>query len=138
VGISGEAADGVDMGTGAGLKEARIRLRLGADLRVDEFPNDIVCLGLLADLSPHVAFGVDARYAHMLGKHFEINIGGIGYLVPSTLLGPSADVKYHLALSKSAELVFGPELNLFVLGKDLPGDTLFVEALLQAGVRTSF
>jgi hypothetical protein len=138
IGISGEVSDGVEMGTNVPFKPARIRARLGADLRVDEFPNDIFCVGILTDIVPRTEFGVDLRYAHMLGKHFEVNIGGIAYVAPSTLFGPSVDLKYHVILSSSAELLFGPEVNVFVLGSDLPEGTVFVQTLLEAGIHANF
>lgn len=138
IGVSGEASDGIEVGTSVPFKLARIRARLGADLRVDEFPDDIFCVGVLIDLVPHAEFGVDLRYAHMLGKHFEVNVGGIGYVAPSTLFGPSADLKYHLSLSGSADLIVGPEVNVFVLGSDLPEGTVFVQALLEVGVHANF
>jgi hypothetical protein len=137
IGVSGEGSDGVEMGTSVPLKAARIRARLGVDLRVDEFPDDIFCIGLLTDIVPRTAFGVDARYARMLGKHFEVNIGGIAYLAPSTLFGPSADVKYHLPLSSSADLTLGPEVNVFVLGGDLPDGTVFVQTIFEEGIHAS-
>jgi hypothetical protein len=138
IGVSGEIADGVEMGTSVPFKAARVRARLGADLRVDEFPNDIFAVAILADMFPRTGFGLDARYAHMLGKHVEVDIGAIGYLAPSTLFGPSADLKYHVSLSSSAELIVGPEVNVFVLGGDLPDGTVFVQTLLQAGVHANF
>jgi hypothetical protein len=138
VGVSGEVSDGVEMGTSVPFKPARVRARLGADLRVDEFPNDIFCIGLLTDLFPKQEFGVDVRYAHMLGKHFEANIGGIGYVAPSTLFGPSVDLKYHVSLSETSALIFGPEVNVFVLGSDLPDGTVFVQTLLTAGIHANF
>jgi hypothetical protein len=138
IGVSGEVSDGVEMGSSLPFKMARVRARLGADLRVDEFPNDILCLGILADLVPRTEFGVDARYARMLGKHFEVNIGGIGYVAPHTLFGPTADLKYHVPLSSSAQLIFGPEINVFVFGSDLPEGTVFVQTLLEAGIHADF
>jgi hypothetical protein len=138
IGASGEASDGVEIGTSVPFKLARVRARLGVDLRVDEFPNDIVCVGVLIDLLPKAEFGVDVRYARMLGKHFEVNVGGIGYVAPSTLFGPSADLKYHLGLSPSVDLLVGPEVNVFILGSDLPEGTVFVQALLEVGAHANF
>jgi hypothetical protein len=138
VGVSGEVSDGIETGTRVPLMLSRVRARLGADVRVDEFPEDIVCVGLLIDLTPHAAFGIDARYAHMLGKHFEVNVGGIGYVAPATLFGPTVDLKYHLTLSSATELIFGPEVNAFLFGSDLPGGTVFVQTLLEAGLHANF
>jgi hypothetical protein len=138
IGVSGEASDGVEMGTAVPFKPARVRARLGLDLRVDEFPSDIFCVGLLTDILPHTQFGVDARYAHMMSKHFEVNVGAIGYLAPSTLFGPSADLKYHMTLGATTDLIFGPEVNVFIFGGDLPSGTVFVQTLLTAGIHANF
>ncbi len=136
IGASAEVSGGVE--TGESFMPARVRARLGADLRVDEFPEDIYCVGLLADIAPRTAFGVDARYARQLGKSFEVNVGGILYVAPASLLGPSVDLKYHLPLSTAATLIFGPEVNVFFLGSDLPGGTIIVQTLLEAGIHASF
>lgn len=137
IGVSGEVSDGIETGTEVPLMSARVRARLGADLRVDEFPEDIACFGLLVDIAPRTAFGLDARYARMLGKHFEMNVGGIAYVAPATLFGPTVDLKYHLTLSSATELIFGPELNVFIFGSDLPGGTVFVQTLLEAGIHAN-
>jgi hypothetical protein len=137
IGVSGEVADGIEMGSEVPFKSARVRARLGVDLRVDEFPNDVVCVGLLTDIFPRQEFGIDARYARMLGKHFEVNAGGIAYIAPHTLFGPSADLKYHVTLSSAAALIFGPEINVFVFGSDLPSGTIFVQTLLTAGIHAN-
>jgi len=136
LGVSGELSDGLE--AGASSMPARVRGRLGADLRVDEFPDDVYCVGILTDIAPRTAFGVDGRYARMLGQHFEVNVGGILYLAPATLIGPSVDLKYHVPISSAAALIFGPEVNVFILGSDLPGGTVFVQALLTAGIHANF
>ncbi len=138
VGVGAEVSDGIETGTQVPLMPARIRARVGVDVRVDEFPEDIVCAGLLIDLAPRAAFGVDVRYARMLGKHFEVNVGGIGYVAPATLFGPTVDLKYHLNISSATALIFGPEVNVFFFGSDLPGGTVFVQTLLEAGIHANF
>jgi hypothetical protein len=116
---------------------ARTRLRLGADLHVDEFPDEIFAAGLLVDVSPRAAFGVDLRYVRRLGEKFEVNIGGIGYFEPATLFGPSADFIYRLPLSSGTAFTIGPEVNVFVAGSDLPDGTIIWQGLLQLGIHAN-
>jgi hypothetical protein len=135
IGASGEVASGVEGGTALkGFQVARTRLRLGVDARVDEFPLDIFGVGLLAEIEPHASFGIDARYIRRVGNKFELNVGAIAYVAPSTLLGPSAGFKYRLLLSPSTAFTVGPEVNVFVLGSDLPDGTIIWQGLLQVGI----
>ncbi len=134
-GASGEVADGIEGGgAGSGFGLARVRLRIGVDWRVDEFPQDIFQIGLLTEIIPHTSVGVDGRYARMLGKKWEVNLGGVGILFPASLFGPLAGLRYHLPLSGSSAILLGPELNVFAFGSDLPGGTVIWQALLQAGI----
>jgi len=136
LGASGEIGSGIE-GGGSGqtmMELAPVRLRIAADLRVDEFPADIYAVGMLIDLVPRSAFGFDLRYARRLGSKFELNAGGIAYIAPQSLFGPSAGFKYRMALSPSAELTVGPEANVFVIGGDLPSGTILWQAFVQAGI----
>ena len=113
---------------------ARARLRLGLDLRVDEFPTDIFGVGILVELLPHSSFGLDARYMRAVGSRFEVNAGGIAIVAPESLFGPSAGLKYRLPLSTATRITLGPEANVFVIGSDLPSGTIIWQVLLQGGI----
>jgi hypothetical protein len=117
-----------------GPRVARTRLRLDVDLHVDEFPQEKFGFGILADVLPRAAFAVDGHYIRSLSPKFDLAVGGIGYLAPATLFGPSVDLWYRLPLSKGAALVVGPELNVFVLGSDLPDGTVIWQGLIQVGI----
>ncbi len=117
-----------------GARVARTRLRLDVDLHVDEFPQEKFGFGILADVVPRAAFAVDGHYIRTLSPKFEVAVGGIGYLAPSTLFGPSVDLWYRLPLSKGASLIVGPEANVFVLGSDLPDGTVIWQGLIQVGI----
>jgi hypothetical protein len=135
LGASGELAGGLEGGGGdeTATYLARVRLRLALDLRVDEFPADIYSVGLLLEVEPHSAFGIDARYMRRLGQRFEVNVGGIAFVAPQSLIGPSAGFKYRVSLSPTTQITVGPEVNVFVIGSDLPDGTIVWQALLQAG-----
>ena len=135
-GASAELASGLE-GGGAGpttIALARARLRLAGDLRVDEFPADAVGVGLLLDFEPRSAFGIDAHYIRSLGKRFEVGAGGIAYVAPESLFGPSASLKYRMPLSASTRLTVGPDVNVFVVGSDLPSGTIVWQVLIQVGL----
>jgi hypothetical protein len=136
--FGGEAqiANGVVGGTDASPMRARTRLRLGADLRIDEFPKDIFAVGALIELEPRAAFGVDLRYLFEVGTHWVLNVGCVGFLAPETLIGPAVGVDYRIPFSH-VSLVVGPEINAFVLGSDLPDGTIVWQALLQVGIHAS-
>lgn len=136
LGASGELASGVEGGGSPGvpLQIGRTRIRLGLDLRVDEFPKDIYGLGLILDIEPRASFGLDVRYMRRLGPKFEVSVGAIGYLMPATLIGPSASLSYRIPLSPVAAVTVGPELNIYVLGSDLPDGTVVWQGLLQVGI----
>jgi hypothetical protein len=136
LGASGEVGVGVQ-GGGAGnvaLSFARPRIRLGFDVRVDEFPKDIYQLGILTEVVPHASFGVDGRYARRLGEKWEVSLGGMGILAPASLFGPLVALQYRLPLSSSSAVVVGPEVDTFVVGSDLPQGTVIWQCLLQLGV----
>jgi hypothetical protein len=112
------------------------RLRFAVDFHVDEFPDEIFAVGGLVNFD-HTAFGVDARYIRPLGKKYEVQLGGIAYLAPATLFGPSVDLLYKLPLSSGVDFTVGPEINVFVLGSDLPDGTVIYQALVQLGIHTN-
>jgi hypothetical protein len=135
LGGSGELGSGIEGGPpGApAFSLARLRLRVALDVRVDEFPADIYAVGMLIELTPHSAFGFDVRYARRLGLKFEVNAGGVAYIAPESLFGPSAGLKYRMPLSATTHVTLGPEANVFVIGSDLPSGTIIWQVLVQAG-----
>lgn len=136
LGGSAQLASGM-MGGGPGAaiaERARTRLRIGVDFRVDEFPKDILAVGMVAELEPHTSFGVDLRYLRRLSPKLEVNVGGIGFIYPESLIGPTAGMNYHIVLSKTFDITLGPEINVFVIGTDLPSNSVVWQALFQAGI----
>jgi hypothetical protein len=135
IGGSAGLASGIAGGGGATsvLERARTRLRLAIDLRVDEFPKDIFVIGMVAELEPHTSFGLDLRYMRSVSKKIDLNIGAIGFIYPESLIGPVAGLDYHLLLGK-IDLVAGPEFNVFIIGTDLPSNSVVWQALLQVGI----
>jgi hypothetical protein len=122
-------------GGGAGLARARTRLRLGADLRIDESPDDILELAALAELEPRSGFGADVRYARAASDRFFVDAGLLAILAPASLYGACAGLTYRLPISKRTQITLGPEVDLYFLGTDLPDGTVIWEMRIQAGVR---
>jgi hypothetical protein len=125
------------VGGGSGsaiIERARTRLRLALDLRVDEFPKDIFAIGMVAEIEPHSSFGIDLRYLRKVSAKVDVNAGAVGFIYPQSLVGPSAGLDYHLKLSEGLDVVIGPELDVFIIGTDLPSNSVLWQALLQAGI----
>ena len=132
-----EAATGMEGGGGkdVSLVRAPTRLRLGADLHIDEDPTNGLGFAALVDVEPRARFGVDIRYIRTVGERFALSGGAIGYLTPGTAIGPAATLEYRHPLAKSLWLSAGPEVNVFVVGIDVPDKTVIWQALLHLGLR---
>ncbi len=132
-----EAATGMEGGGGreASLVRAPTRLRLGGDVHIDEDPENILGVAALVDLEPRARFGADIRYIRLVGEAFALSAGAIGYLTPGTMIGPAATLEYRHPVAKSLFLTAGPEVNVFVVGIDVPDKTVVWQALLHLGLR---
>lgn len=132
-----EAASGMEGGGGkeASMVRAPTRLRLGADVHVDEDPENGLGFAALVDLEPRARFGVDIRYIRTVGERFALSGGAIGYLTPGTMVGPAAAFEYRHPFKKALWLTAGPEVNVFVVGIDVPDKTVIWQALLHLGLR---
>jgi len=117
------------------IYRARTRLRLGADIHVDEFPDDLFELGLLAEIEPKSSIGADVRYARPFGPHFVLDAGALGIAVPRSLVGVCGGLTYRMPLSKAAQVTLGPEGDFYFVGTDLPGGTIVWEIRFVGGVR---
>ena len=135
---------GADVGISSGIegggnpqlmRMTRTRVRLGADLRVDEFPDDIVEFGMLAEVMPKSGFGADVRYARMAGDKFVLDAGILGILAPDSLYGACAGLTFRLPISKRAQITLGPEGDFYFLGTDLPDGTVIWQLRFQGGLR---
>lgn len=134
LGAAPSVSSGAQGGTVHGTFRARTRLRLGMDARVDEFPEDILEVGLLGELEPRAGFGADVRYARAAGKSFLFDAGALGIVVPESLYGVCASFAFRLPISRKVEVRLGPEADFFFLGSDLPDKTVIWELRLQGGV----
>lgn len=135
IGADAGLSSGIEGGGNIGARLARSRLRLGADLRIDESPDDIMEFGLLAEIQPRSAFGADLRYARAAGDHFRLEIGILGILAPSSLYGACAAAVYRLPISKKTTIELGPEGDFYFLGTDLPDGVVIWQMRLQGGIR---
>jgi hypothetical protein len=116
------------------LRRSRTRLRLGGDVRVDESPETIWAVGILAELEPRTSVGFDVRFVREWGRRIVLNAGVIGYVVPATMFGVIAGGQYRLPLAKGVEFRVGPEFDIFVAGGDLPDKAILVQAIVVGGV----
>jgi hypothetical protein len=137
--VAGTAAvhSGIES-SGKGLLRARTRLRVGAELRIDESPKDGIAFGAIVDLEPRAAFGADLRYVRVVSERIALNAGAIGYAAPGTLLGAVAGAEVRVKIGSSASIIVAPEVTVFFLGTDLPDNNIFWQGLLGGGVRVQF
>ncbi|HVH48222.1 MAG TPA: hypothetical protein VM925_38075 [Labilithrix sp.] len=135
-----EAASGLEGGGGraGSMGRAQTRMRIGADLAVDESPEDVFGGAVLIAVEPRTAFGLDLRYTRIVRERLALSGGGFAYLQPGSLVGPVAAIEYRHPLSKTFVLTAGPELDVFVFGTDLPDRTVLWQALFHVGMRVSF
>ena len=132
-----EGATGMEGGGGknGSFERAGTRLRAGADVHIDEEPDNAVGFAGIVDLEPRARFGADIRYIRVVEERFAISGGAIAYITPGTAIGPAATLEYRHPLSKSLWLSAGPEVNVFVVGIDVPDKTVIWQALLHVGLR---
>jgi hypothetical protein len=134
-GASAGASSGIEGGGDGILRMTRTRLRLGVDARIDEDPDDILEVGLLAEILPKSGFGADVRYARMAGPHFVVDIGLTSILAPGSIYGACAGLTYRLPISKTTQVTLGPEGDFYFLGSDLPDGVVIWQLRLQGGLR---
>lgn len=140
VGGAAEVMTGVEGGVGPFKlvpQRARTTLRLGADLFVDERPKDIFSAAVLLEIEPKASAGADLRYSRLLGQHLTAGVGAIGIFLPSTLVGGSFDVQARFRLGPNLQLTAGPMINVFVVGADLPADSVVWQGLLRIGIHAN-
>lgn len=135
-----ETSSGVEGGGGyqQAMGRARTRMRIGAELYVDENPVDVLSTAFLLDIEPRSAFGADARYTRVVNNKYAFGVGAIGYIQPATLVGPVGAAEYRHTINKTFVLAAGPEANIFVLGGDLPDKTVVWQALFKVGIHVGF
>ncbi len=134
-----EASSGLEGGGGRAqtMGRAQTRMRIGAELFVDESPEDVFGGAVLVAVEPRTAFGIDGRYTRIVRERFAFSGGVLAYIQPGTLAGPLAAFEYRLPLSKSFVFTMGPEVNVLVLGSDLPDKTVLWQALFHVGFRVA-
>ena len=134
-----QLSSGVEGGGGraTSMERAQTRARIGADLYVDERPEDIFGAAVLIAFEPRTAFGIDARYTRVVAQKLAFSGGAMAYLQPGSLVGPVAAAEYRYPLGQNFIFTMGPEVNVFVFGTDLPDRTILWQALLQFGVRVA-
>ena len=136
-----ELSSGVEGGGGAratSMDTAPVRMRVGADMYVDEDPENIFGGAVLFGVTPKTSFGVDGRYTRVVREKFAFSIGATAILQPGSLVGPTAAAEYRMPLGKSFTFTAGPDITVFCLGSDLPDRTIIWQLLVKAGLRVQF
>lgn len=134
IGGAASVSSGIEGGS-VGPYRTRTRLRLGGDVRIDEFPDDIFEFALDAEIEPRSGIGADLRYARAASDRIFLEAGIIGILAPSSIYGVVGGVTYRLPLGKKAQITLGPEADFYFLGSDLPDGTVIWELRFQGGFR---
>lgn len=116
------------------LRRSRTTLRIAVDGRNDEEPKTAWSAGVLAEIEPRAALGLDAHLLRAVGTHFWAGIGAVGFVAPKTLLGVSAFGAYRLPIATGAQFSIGPAFQLFALGSDLPSAEPIWQATLRVGI----
>jgi hypothetical protein len=113
---------GVAGGGSAGrlVRRARTTLRLGLTLRNDEVPKDAFQAGLVLEIEPRSALGLEGHWVRCVSDRVRLGLGGVGFLAPKTLVGASAFGTWKIPLGAGFGLVTGPALQVFFAGRDLP------------------
>lgn len=132
-----EASNGMEGGGGkeSSLVRAPTRLRAGADLHVDEDPENVIGFAGIVDIEPRTKFGADIRYIRVVNEHFALSGGAVGYITPGTMVGPACSLEYRHPFASKLQLTAGPDLNVFVVGIDVPDKTVIWQAMLHLGLR---
>lgn len=131
-----EMGSGIEgSGRGVPFRRSRTMLRLGGDAFIDEFPKDNFTIGLLLEVEPRTGAGFDARYVRQLTERVFGGIGGAAMLFPQSLYGVSGEVSYRYPIAKNFTLTVSPVVNVFVLGSDLPNDSVLWQSLIRIGIR---
>jgi len=136
-GASAELMTGVQGGeqaASAAVARSGTTLRVGADAYVDEFPKSILGISALVGIEPRGTAGFDVRYMHKATSRLHVGIGGIGYVLPGSRFGGTAELSYRLPVASGA-LTVGPQMNVFLQGSELPEDTVLWQALARVGYR---
>ncbi len=130
--------EGGGSGYAAGVRRTRTTLRLGADLWLDEWPNNSLGLGALVELEPVASFGADLRYQRRVADDFVFHAGVLGVLAPEQMVGVTFGVAYRLDLNDIVEINAGPMGHVYFIGSDLPADQILWQATLALGGRVAF
>jgi hypothetical protein len=130
----GGGVEGGGRGYAAGVRRAPMLLRIGGEARLPEMPKSIFEVGLLITFEPYATFGADFRYAHLIGKHLSLHIGGEAVIAPSTLFGVTAGAEWLFPVRHNVDLLAGPSVQTFFFGNDLPDGNVIWQGLFHLGI----
>ena len=130
--------EGGGSGYAAGVRRTRTTIRFGADLWVDEWPNNSLSVAGLVEIEPVASFGADVRYQRRVANDFVFHVGATAVIAPKHMIGATFGAAYRIDVSNMLEINVGPIGNVYFIGKDLPEGQVIWQATIGAGVRIDF
>lgn len=130
--------EGGGSGYAAGVRRSRTTLRLGADLWIDEWPNNSLGVAAIVEVEPVAAFGADVRYQRRVADDFVFHVGALAILAPEHMFGATFGAAYRIDPNEVFEVNVGPVCNIYFVGADLPSSQVLWQAMLGAGARVQF
>ncbi len=130
--------EGGGSGYASGVRRTRTTLRAAVEGYVDEFPKDIVALGLLVELEPVASIGADARYMRKVGKKLRVNAGVTAVVAPKHMVGATFGADYRIKFGDTIALAPSATGNVYFVGSDLAGSTVIWQLTLGVGARFAF
>ena len=129
---------GIEGGSGAvrGVRRTRTTFRAGAELWIDERPEDRVGVSALVEMEPRATVGADLRYMRLFGD-LVLHAGAVGVVAPNWMIGTTFGGAYRIGFAKRFAVSVGPTINVYFYGGDLPKDQILWQAMLTAGLRVS-
>lgn len=130
--------EGGGSGYASGIRRTRTTLRFGADLWVDEWPNNSLGVAGLVEIEPAASFGAEIRYQRRVAGDFVFHIGATAVIAPKHMIGATFGAAYRLDVTEILELNIGPMGTVYFMGADLPDDQVLWQTTIGAGVRVEF
>ncbi len=125
-------------GDGVEWKRARLRILAGVDLRVDETAGEGWGFRGFVELEQRATLGDEVRYLRWFSPSVGGYVGAIGTMTPETLAGVGVGARFLIPLGSKTSIFLEPSFNALPLGSDVPGDSVLVWALFNAGLRAGF
>jgi hypothetical protein len=126
---------GDSSGDGVEWQRARTRIVAGFDLAIDESVYQAWGFRAFVELERRTDFGLELRYQRWISDTVGAHVELVGVIAPETLFGGGIGATVLFPLDDDIDLYLEPKVDALPLGSDLPGDSVLIWLLLNAGVR---